>query len=81
MFLESAEEIKKDISKQASTRLAAQASLKSTLNNEKLQAERVKKIVQSNRNALMEQVITNKRAIMDVFDEMFGHNGYSGIAF
>lgn len=32
-------------------------------------------------NLLIESVATDKMCLMEVFDEMFGHGGYSGIAF
>jgi len=31
-------------------------------------------------NQLVERVVTHKKALMEVFDEMFGDGGYSGLA-
>lgn len=30
---------------------------------------------------MLEQIVTHKVALMEVFDALFGHNGYSGIVF
>ena len=32
-------------------------------------------------NLLLEKIVTHKVALMELFDAIFGHNGYSGIAF
>ena len=30
---------------------------------------------------LVEQAVSNRVALMEIFDEIFGHGGYSGVAF
>ena len=30
---------------------------------------------------LVEQAVNNRAALMEIFDEVFGHGGYSGVAF
>jgi hypothetical protein len=30
---------------------------------------------------LVEQAVNNRVALMEIFDEVFGHGGYSGVAF
>lgn len=38
-------------------------------------------LISSPRTKLMERVCSDKLTLMELFDYMFGHNGYSGIAF
>ena len=32
-------------------------------------------------NLILEKIVSHKVALMELFDALFGHNGYSGIAF
>jgi hypothetical protein len=32
-------------------------------------------------NNTLDKIVTHKNLLMEIFDEMFGHGGYSGIAF
>jgi hypothetical protein len=81
VFLEAVEEVKKDLSKHQSTRLAVKSSSKGIMNTKEATMDRVGEYFESPQKFLMEQVVDNKHALMEIFDEIFGHGGYSGVAF
>lgn len=77
IFLESVEEVKRDMARKMSTKMA----MDSTQNNEEYKIARLSMYMNNPTKILMEQCVSQKVSLMDLFDEMFGQGGYSGEAF
>jgi hypothetical protein len=51
------------------------------MNTKEATLDRVGEYFERPHKFLMEQAVDNKIALMEIFDEIFGHGGYSGVAF
>ncbi|TNV85696.1 hypothetical protein FGO68_gene217 [Halteria grandinella] len=85
LFLECIEEYKKDVKKRHQSQLAINATLqrddiqveKSPLTVKRLSSQ----IIIDNKNKTLDKVVTRVTLLSQVFDQMFGKGGYSGVAF
>ena len=81
VFIDAVEEVKKNLHKLTSTRLAVKASSIGAMNKKEVMIDRVSEYFEKPQKIFMQQVIDNKIALMELFDQIFGHGGYSGVAF
>ena len=51
------------------------------MNSKEATMDRVGEYFERPQKMIMEQVVDKKVALMEIFDEIFGHGGYSGVAF
>jgi hypothetical protein len=67
--------------KQASARLAMKANKNGPLNGKEATLDRIGPYFERPQKLMLEHAVDNKIALMEIFDEIFGHGGYSGVAF
>ena len=61
--------------------MAVKSTSKGVMNTKEALMDRVGGYFEMPQRLLVEQAVNNRVALMEIFDEVFGHGGYSGVAF
>lgn len=80
-FIEGLEEAKRDVAKKQSVRMAERANASSGQQALIKKMQHISECIARPEQILIEQTVQNKVALMEIFDALFGHGGYSGVAF